>query len=146
VFALAAVILTTAGCRKTEDGFRIEGDRAAAEAREAGERAGEALGEAGEQVEQAAAELQRRAEPVLADAALTAKVKAKLAADPEVAAVHIDVDTLDGVVTLSGRVSSTAVRDEADKLARDTEGVRAVVNNLVVGDQPAPGSPGAGPA
>lgn len=140
--SLLALTVALAGCTRTEDGIRIEGDEAAARAEEAGERAGEALGEAGERLEEAAAELERRAGPVAEDAALTAQVKAKLAADPEVAAVHIDVDTLDRVVTLSGRVASAAVRDEAEKLARGTDGVRAVVNNLVVGEEPAPGSPG----
>ena len=140
---LLVVPLALGACTRTEDGFRIEGDEAAAKVEEAGERTGAALEEAGEQVEQAAEELERRAGPVAADAAITARVKAKLAADPEVAAVHIDVDTLDGVVTLSGRVESSAVRDEADKLARGTEGVRELVNNLIVGTEPVPGT---GPA
>jgi hypothetical protein len=141
---LLALPLALAGCTRTEDGVRIDGDEAAARIEEAGERTGEALGEAGDRLEEAAAELERQAGPVAEDAALTAKVKAKLAADPEVAAVHIDVDTLDHVVTLSGRVASAAVRDEAEKLARGTEGVRAVVNNLVVGNEAVPGSPEAG--
>ena len=139
--SLLVVSLALAACTRTEDGVRIEGDEAAARVEEAGDRAGEALDEAGERVGEAAAELERRAGPVAEDAAITAKVKAKLAADPEVAAVHIDVDTLDHVVTLSGQVASAAVRDEADKLTRDTEGVRAVVNNLIVAGEPVPGSP-----
>ena len=144
--SVLVVSLALAACTRTEDGVRIEGDEAAARVEEAGDRAGAALDEAGERVGEAAAELERRAGPVAEDAAITAKVKAKLAADPEVAAVHIDVDTLDHVVTLSGRVASSAVRDEADKLTRGTEGVRAVVNNLVVAGEPAPGSPAAAAA
>jgi hyperosmotically inducible periplasmic protein len=141
--SLLAIALAAGACTRTEDGVRIEGDEAAARVEEAGERAGEALDEAGERVGEAAAEVERRAGPVAEDAAITAKVKAKLAADPEVAAVHIDVDTLDHVVTLSGRVASPAVRDEADKLTRGTEGVRAVVNNLIIAGEPVPGSPAA---
>ena len=140
LFGLAAALALALGCTRTDEGFRVEGDEAAAKVEAAGERAGEALDEAGERVGEAAAELERRAGPVAEDAAIGAKVKAKLAADPEVAALHIDVDTLDGVVTLSGRVESAAVRDEADKLTRGTEGVRAVVNNLVVGTEPVPGT------
>lgn len=68
------------------------------------------------------------------DAAITAQVKSKLAADPEVAAHNIDVDTNEGVVTLSGRVDDGAERSEAEKLARNTDGVRRVINNLKVGD------------
>jgi hyperosmotically inducible protein len=66
------------------------------------------------------------------DAAITAEVKTKLAADPEVAAHNIDVDTLNGVVTLSGIVDSAAERDEAAKLARNTDHVKRVVNNLQI--------------
>ena len=68
------------------------------------------------------------------DAAITTQVKSKLAADPEVAAHNIDVDTNEGVVTLSGRVDDGAERAEAEKLARNTDGVRRVINNLKVGD------------
>src|SRR5688572_15273853 len=141
--ALSVLVVSPAlaACTRTEDSVRIEGDEAAARVEEAGDRAGEALDAAGERVGEAAAELERRAGPVTEDATITAKVKAKLAADPEVAAVHIDVDTLDHVVTLSGQVASSAVRDEADKLTRGTEGVRAVVNNLIVAGEPVPGSP-----
>jgi hypothetical protein len=140
---LLVVLLALPACTRTEEGFRVEGDEAAAKVEEAGERTGEALDRAGERVGEAAAEIEERMGPAAEDATITAKVKAKLAADPEVAALHVDVDTLDHVVTLSGRVASTAVRDEAEKLARGTEGVRAVVNNLVVGSEAAPGSPGA---
>lgn len=67
------------------------------------------------------------------DAQITASVKAKLAADPEVKAHEIDVDTLDGEVRLSGIVDDSAARAEAEKLARSTSGVRRVKNELEVG-------------
>ena len=44
----------------------------------------------------------------------------------------IDVDTDGTVVTLSGRVSSEAEHRRAVQLARETEGVTSVVDNLVV--------------
>lgn len=69
------------------------------------------------------------------DAAITASVKSKLAADPEVSAHNIDVDTNEGVVTLSGRVDDGAERSEAEQLARGTDGVKRVINNLKVGDK-----------
>jgi hyperosmotically inducible protein len=67
------------------------------------------------------------------DAEITASVKAKLAADPEVKSHEIDVDTLDGEVRLSGIVDDSATRAEAEKLARGTDGVRRVKNELKVG-------------
>jgi hyperosmotically inducible periplasmic protein len=69
------------------------------------------------------------------DAAITAAVKAKLAADPDVAAINIDVDTNSAVVTLSGKVENANQRSEAERLARETDGVQRVINNLTVGDE-----------
>ncbi len=68
------------------------------------------------------------------DGEITASVKARLAADPDVAAINIDVDTLEGTVTLNGRVATDKERMEALEVARGTEHVRKVVDNLKVGD------------
>lgn len=69
------------------------------------------------------------------DATLTARVKTKLAADPQVNPFNIDVDTTNGVVTLRGRVRDDETRAEAEKLAQDTSGVRAVHNEITVGER-----------
>jgi len=74
----------------------------------------------------------RTAGETITDAAITTKIKAKLVADPEVSATDVDVDTSLGVVTLSGTVKTGAARSEAEKLARDTDGVRRVRNLLEV--------------
>jgi osmotically-inducible protein OsmY len=68
------------------------------------------------------------------DATITTKVEAKLAGDPDVSAFNVDVDTNEGVVRLSGTVEKPEARDEAVKLARETEGVRRVINDIKVGD------------
>lgn len=70
----------------------------------------------------------------LKDSEVTAAVKTRLAADPDVAAIDIDVDTLEGTVTLNGRVKTDKERMEALEVARGTEGARKVVDNLKVGD------------
>ena len=64
------------------------------------------------------------------DAAITAKVKTKFAADDLVKAHRIDVDTTRGVVELQGTVRSAAERDRAMQLARQTEGVVDVRDDL----------------
>ncbi len=65
------------------------------------------------------------------DAAITAKVKARLLADALVGGLKIDVDTNGGVVTLSGdNLKSQAEIDQAIRLARGVEGVREVRSNL----------------
>lgn len=68
------------------------------------------------------------------DAAITAKVKAKLAADGDVNPFNIDVDTNEGVVTLQGRVAKDEARTKAEQIARETDGVTRVINLIKVGD------------
>jgi hyperosmotically inducible periplasmic protein len=66
------------------------------------------------------------------DSAITVKVKSKLAADSKTSAIKIGVETKDGVVTLSGTVPTTTEKDEAEKLAKNTEGVKRVTNSITV--------------
>lgn len=70
------------------------------------------------------------------DAGITSRVKARLAADPDVNPFEIDVDTTDMVVTLRGYVDDAEDRGAAERIARDTEGVRRVVNRIEVGEAP----------
>jgi hyperosmotically inducible protein len=66
------------------------------------------------------------------DIGITSAVKSKFAADDTVKAYQIHVDTKDRVVTLTGAVETSAAKDQAVALARQTEGVRDVVDQLVV--------------
>lgn len=68
------------------------------------------------------------------DAAITAAVKAKLATDGDINPFNIDVDSNEGVVTLQGRVAKAEARSKAEEHARNTEGVRRVINLITVGD------------
>jgi osmotically-inducible protein OsmY len=63
---------------------------------------------------------------------ITTKIQAKYFIDDEVRARNIDVDTRGGVVTLRGAVDSYAIRRQAVALARNTEGVREVRDELQV--------------
>lgn len=66
------------------------------------------------------------------DAAITAKVKAAILAEPGLKSLSINVDTKDATVTLSGNVASDQLRDRAKQIAMSTEGVKNVVDNLTV--------------
>ena len=66
------------------------------------------------------------------DAGITTAVKAKFAEDKTVAATSISVETLNGVVQLSGFAKSGAEKAQAGNLARNTKNVREVRNNIVV--------------
>jgi BON domain len=91
-------------------------------------RAREVGAEVGERTAVAAEEARR----ALSDGSITAKIKAKMALDDSVKALAIDVDTNAGTVTVSGLVGSAAQRDRALQLARETDGVRQVVDKLRV--------------
>jgi osmotically-inducible protein OsmY len=88
-------------------------------AAETGRKVGERIGAAADEAAEA-----------LADAGITARIKSKMALDEFVKARRIDVDTSNGVVTLSGVVHSEAERDRAVRLARETAGVRSVIDRL----------------
>jgi hyperosmotically inducible periplasmic protein len=64
------------------------------------------------------------------DSATTAKVKSAMLADPDVKGLQVNVDTMNGVVTLSGTVDTKAQADKAVQIATTTEGVKSVNNNL----------------
>jgi osmotically-inducible protein OsmY len=73
-----------------------------------------------------------KSEDALSDAAITSAVKTKFLAEPGVSGLKIDVDTNDQVVTLTGTVKSKAEATKAMSIARDTKGVKRVVNHLKV--------------
>jgi osmotically-inducible protein OsmY len=66
------------------------------------------------------------------DATITTRVKSKFAGDSTVSATRIKVETVKGIVELSGSVASDAERDQAVTLARAVPDVKGVRNNLTV--------------
>lgn len=66
------------------------------------------------------------------DPGITTAVKIKLAADDMVKAYQIDVDTANGVVTLTGAVEVPAAKEQAVIIARGTDGVKDVVDHITV--------------
>jgi osmotically-inducible protein OsmY len=88
----------------------------------------EIAGEAAERAGDAAMTI----EQTVTEAALTAKIKAKMALDDRVKSRAIDVDTSGSTVTLAGVVESAGEREQALRLARDTEGVTNVIDKLEV--------------
>ena len=69
---------------------------------------------------------------VLADSAITTKVKAALLAEKGIPSTAISVETYESRVLLSGFVDSAAVRDKAGRVTAGVSGVKHVQNNLVV--------------
>ncbi|HEY3885647.1 MAG TPA: BON domain-containing protein [Vicinamibacterales bacterium] len=88
--------------------------------------------EVGARIGQDTAVAAQRAKDVLSDAGLTAKIKSKMALDDTVRARAIDVTTSNHIVTLRGSVGSEAEHARALQLARETNGVTRVVDQLTV--------------
>ena len=68
------------------------------------------------------------------DVMISSKVKSKLIANSEIRAGDIDVSSSQSVVTLIGRVSSSLIKGDAERIARGTTGVKDVHNELLVGE------------
>ena len=71
------------------------------------------------------------------DSAITTAVKASFIADPIVKVLEVNVTTNEGVVVLTGRVKTAGESAQAEKLARNTNGVKGVRNMIKVGPMPA---------
>jgi osmotically-inducible protein OsmY len=64
------------------------------------------------------------------DSWITTKVKSALAADKQVKATEVNVETFKGRVQLSGFVNSRAAMDQAVYVARGIQGVTSVQNDM----------------
>lgn len=78
----------------------------------------------------AAAAQDRPASAAVKDAWITTQVQAKYFGDSTVKGRNIDVDTTNGVVTLTGEVTSQTERQRAVARAKEVEGVSRVVDHL----------------
>lgn len=68
----------------------------------------------------------------LSDSAITTRVKAALLADRNISSISISVATKNGIVTLTGSVASKFERYKANKIAKNVNGVKKVMNYLVI--------------
>ena len=144
ILAVSVLALGLSACGKNEEptvGQRLDSavektEQAAADARAKTE---SVMQNAETKIEQGAANAQASAENAAAkakdaidDATITAQVNAGLAKDPDLSALKINVDTVNGAVTLNGPAPSTVARDRAETIAKAVAGVTSVNNQLVV--------------
>src|SRR3989338_3312318 len=99
---------------------------------QAADDAGQKLGEATDKVAVKMAEQSEKAGVAIDDAEITAKVKAAIFAEHGPKTLQISVDTVNGVVTLTGSVDSQANSDRAKALAGAVAGVSQVENRLAL--------------
>ena len=132
---VAAIAATLAACdgtgthpTVTRDGSTVgqKMDNAVAATKEdlarAGDKVKPALDKAGEKLREATS----------SDAMITTSIKADYLKDPDLSVLKIDVDTVDGVVTLNGLAKDAAAKGRAEKLASGIKGVREVRNHLAI--------------
>lgn len=67
------------------------------------------------------------------DVTISSKIKGQLIGNSEIKASDIDVSSSQGVVTLIGRVGNRSIKSDAERIARATNGVTDVNNELLVG-------------
>lgn len=68
----------------------------------------------------------------LADGWLSTKIQSKFVGDRDIKATDISVSSRDGIVTLKGRVQNASMRSLAVAIAKNTDGVKRVVDQLAV--------------
>ncbi len=90
------------------------------------------VGGAGAEAGYIAGKKDQSAGEVVDDQVITSKIKTKIGLNSALNAMRINVDTEKGIVTLLGTVKSQKDADEALQIARDTKGVKKVVNKLKV--------------
>lgn len=134
--ALAAAALLGACDRQDTTAARDRADTTVAQAEQKTERAAESAAnstrEAAKDAKDATAAAADSAGDKVKDATITAAVKSKLAADPNLSALAIDVDTSAGRVALNGSAPDAAAKEKATTLASSVDGVVSVDNQLSV--------------
>lgn len=114
--------------RRAAQASRAAASAAAAELKEASEKAAVVTARAAESAREAASRIGEKLE----DALIIAKVTTGLAADKNLTALKIKVQSRDGVVTLTGPAPTEAARVRAEEIARNVKGVTSVNNQLSV--------------
>lgn len=69
----------------------------------------------------------------ITDDVIVDQVRVKIADDSEIGGQPIQVDAHNGVVVLTGKVSSEKFKAKAEKVAKKVKGVTGVENKLVIG-------------
>jgi hyperosmotically inducible protein len=129
----AALAVSVAACGEKQPSDKMSqippsGDTASSKMERAADSAEQKL----EKAADAAERKLDQAGKAIDDAAVTAKVKSALIAEPNLKALSINVDTMAGIVTLKGTADSQESKQKAEQLASTVEGVRSVKNELVV--------------
>ena len=131
VLAVAALAACDRPASSDTAGQRMDNATARAEQRanQAKNAAKSAANDAAQGTERMAGEVSDK----VMDAAITTAVNAKIAGDPRLSVMRINVDTVNGRVLLRGTAPDAASSERAQQLAAGVEGAQGVANQLVIG-------------
>lgn len=134
VLATSAIALSLAACGQNDDDRTVgqQVDSAIASTQTAAAEAKQDMSATVDKVEAKTESATADVKASAADLEITAKINAALAADDQLSALKIDVDTEAGHVTMTGPAPDAASRDRATTLAKAVDGVMSVDNKLVV--------------
>jgi osmotically-inducible protein OsmY len=127
-----ALDATRKGMATAIDGTQRAGEASADAARSAADQAAHTTRKIAGEIATKTKDFTSTTGEVMTDAWITTKVKAKFADETLLRGSDMNVATDDHVVTLKGTVSTPAAKNRAAVIARGSEGVTHVVNQLVV--------------
>jgi hyperosmotically inducible protein len=78
---------------------------------------------------------ERKTDRMVDDSTITSRINTAMVKDDLVKAHQVDVDTVDGHVTLTGVVKTAEEAKQAVQIARQEPGVKSVRNNLQIGEK-----------
>lgn len=139
--ALAMVTMLVDGCAYVENGLTVGQkldralDRASSAIIEAGDSFSLESDDTGATVSAFTSSISDRAlltALAVSDAGINASIKTELSKDPNLGVTKIEVDTRDGVVSLSGSIDSESDRQRAERIARANRDVVRVDNFLTL--------------
>jgi hyperosmotically inducible protein len=120
------IVAPSSAADKTRDGLNKAANKTADGVDKAAEKTGEGVSKAADKTGDALA----KTGEVVDDTWITTKVKSKYVGEDVLRGSDISVETNQNVVTLSGTAPTEAARAAALRMARETKGVKRVVDNL----------------
>ncbi len=129
-----ACVVAVAACSKSETPEMV-GQKAEEAGETISQKAEDTTEMLSEKTEEAGAAISETSEEAMAsmeDAAITAQVKSAILAETGLRLLNVKVETIDGVVTLTGSADSPENIEKAKNLASAVEGVKGVENRLAL--------------
>lgn len=125
---VSSLALLAAGCDRTPDEPRVTEPSVSERMEDAASETRSTTSDMGDSIERRV----DQAGQAIDDTSITATVKSKYLLDDTLKGLQISVDTVQGVVSLTGTVQNDAAKELATQIAQNTDGVVRVDNQLAI--------------